>query len=248
MADDILDEDEDLDLAPADAGVLFRAEMATTNFFLGYWPYIVGAIVAVLASILVYGQYKAYVVRGQQATAGRIAEVESTLPGALIELPSMMAGEVPGAETDDIEPKLLEAARALDGIAAEASRAARVEARLKAAELYRLGGDAAARRASLEDAVVHAEGILAYSAAGALANLDLEEGNGDAAVDRWKQLVETQQGYLAEQAMLELGLALEALDRDAEAATVYADFLSKFPESPRVETARQRQSRVQAAG
>ena len=248
MADDTtLEDDDDLELAPADAGALFRAEMATTNFLMGYWPYLAGAVVAVLAGILVYGQYAAWVVRDQQATAARIAEVESTLPAALIQLPSLMAGELPGGE-EDPKPTLIEAAKALDGIAAESSGSARVEARLKAAELYRLVGDAAARRASLDDAVANASGILAYSAHGALANLDLEEGQGDAAVARWREVVASQQGYLAEQALLELGLTLEALDRDAEAEAVYSDFLTKFPESPRVEVARQRQQRVQAAG
>jgi len=248
VADDILDdEEEDLELAPADAGVLFRAEMAASNFIMGYWMYLTGVVVAVLAAILVYGQYSAWQVRDQQATAAQIAEVESELPAPLIQLPSMLAGEMP-SEVEDPEAELREAAVALDAIAAESPGAARVEARLKAAELYRLIGDPAAQRASLQDAADHAEGILAYSAQGALANLDLEEGNGDAAVERWRSLADNQEGYLAEQALLELGLALEALERDADAAAVYADFLAQYPESPRVDVARQRQARVQASG
>jgi hypothetical protein len=239
-------EDDDLELAPADAGLLFRAEMATTNFLMGYWKYLVGVLVVVLAAFLFYGQYDAWVTRDQRGTAARIAEVEATLPGPVVDL----AAAVAQAEAEGTDPSetLRSAATSLSGIAAEARGAARVEAQLKAAEIYRVLGEAEPRRAALEDAAQHAEGVLKYSAVGALANLALEEGDGDKAVAYWQQLVDSQQGYLAEQALLELGLALEALDRQEEARQAYGDFLTRFPESPRAEVARQRQSRVEAAG
>lgn len=246
MADDPTRDEDDLDLAPADAGLLFRAEMATTNFFMGYWKFVVGVLVVVLACFLFYGQYDAWVMRDQRGTAARIAEVESQLEGPIVDLPRWVAEQE--AAGVDPKPAMEKAAQGLAGIAAEARGSARVEARLKEAELRRLLGDAAGRRSALEDAAQHAEGVLAYAAKGALANLALEEGRGDDAVALWKALAGGSEGYLAEQAQLELGLALEALDRDSDAGAAYADFLQRFPESPRAEVARQRQSRVGNAG
>ena len=240
-------DDEDLELAPADAGLLFRAEMATTNFLMGYWKFLVGALVVVLAAFLFYGQYDAWVMRDQRGTAARIAEVETELPGPSVDLAASLA-QAEAAGEEDPRASLRPAAEKLTAIAGESRGAARVEAQLKAAEIYRILGETGPRRTALEDAAQHAEGILKYSAVGALANLALEEGRGDEAVSQWKQLVASEDGYLAEQALLELGLTLEALDRASEAREAYGDFLARFPESPRAEVARQRQSRVENAG
>ena len=52
------------------------------------------------------------------------------------------------------------------------------------------------------------------------------------------------EGYLAEEAALQLALALEFHDRRDEAAQVYTDFLTRWPESPRVGEVTARQQRL----
>ena len=235
-------EDDDLELRPADAGTLFRAEMATTNFFLGYWKALVGVVVLILVAVLVYGQYRSFQDTAQRAAAGRIATIEASLEVPII---SVAEAVLQGSLTTE---KVTKAARDLSEVAKNTSGPARVEADLKAAELFRVAKLDDERRVVLEDALPHADGVLAYSAAGALANLELEQGNGDAAVAGWKALIDRENGFLAEQAMLELGLTLEALDRKDEARQVYADFMAKFSSSPRMEKARQRADRLGSNG
>lgn len=231
-------DDDDLELKPADAGALFRAEMATKNFVMGYWKGIVGVIGVVLLCVFFYGQYASMVQADQRSTAGRIASVEAILGAPVVALPDAKAA---GQLKDE---DLLTAARALAEIARESTGPARVEADLKAAEMFRVAGKADERRSVLEDALPHAEGILAYAAQGALANLELEEGKPEEAIARWRTLASSQEGFLQEQAMLELGLVLEAVGQVDEARQVYADFMAKFASSPRLEKARQRSERL----
>jgi hypothetical protein len=234
------EDDDDLDLRPADAGALFRAEMATTNFLLGYWKGLLALLVVGLVSVLLYGKLLDYRTTQQKGVAGKVALLEAKLGAPLITLPDAIdAGQVKQDDVTSIAREMLEVSR-------ESSGPGRVEAALKAAELFRIAGSDDERRAALEEAVPYAEGVLAFSAHGSLANLDLEQGNGDAAVARWQTLVETEDGILAEEAMLELGLVYEALGRPDDARKVYADFMARFPESSRFDKAQQRDARLAA--
>lgn len=237
------DTDDDLDLAAGDAGVAFRAEMWATNTLLGYWKHLVALLVVGLLGFLFYGQYDAWVLRTQRGIAAQIARVETRLPASVAELPLLARAGREGADTET----LLAAAAEIEAVGGTASGPGRTEAYLKAAELYRLGGDAEARARCLNAAVEKASGVLAYTAAAALANHELEQGQGDAAVERLRVLM-AGEGYLAEQAALDLAHALEHLDRNSEAAEVYAQFLERWPESVRVEEVTERQRRVGSKG
>ena len=237
MADDA---DDGLELRPADAGALFRAEMATTNFLMGYWKGLLAVLIVGLVGVLIYGKYVDYRVIQQKSFAAKVAMVEAKLGVPVITLAdAMAAGEVEEADVTRLAQELLVVSRDGNG-------PARVEAALKAAEMFRVAAQTEERRAALEEAVAEAEGVLAYSAQGALANLALEEGDGDGAVARWRGLVASESGFLAEQAMLELGLTLEALERVDEARQVYADFMVKYPNSSRFDKAQQRDARLAA--
>lgn len=237
------EQDQDLVLQPADAGAAFRFEMAVTNFFLGYWKHVLGVLVVVLVGFLLYGQYAAYVVRSQRAAASQIAEVERNLPPIALLSYQKATGNLQTPEED-----LRNAAQQLEAVAGATSGTASVEARLKAAELYRILGESDARRAALEGALGKADGVLGYSVESALAALDLEAGNGDAAVSRFEALRKSNQGFLAQQATIELGLTLEHLDRNADAAKVYGEFLATWPDAARAGEVRDFQARVGAAG
>ena len=214
--------DEDLELELADAGLAFRAEMWATNFMMGYWKHVLATLICLLLAFLIFTQYRDHVRKTQRDVSHLISKVESTL------------------ESDSNDARCA-AASALSQIADQSSGPGKVEALLKAAELYRLCEDAASQRGVLEQAGAQAEGVLKYSAVAALANLDLEEEQGDQAVQRLQSLRDENTGFLAERAAIDLGLALEHLDRHDEAQTVYADFIVAWPDSPRADEVRRRQ-------
>ncbi|MEQ1501622.1 MAG: tetratricopeptide repeat protein [Myxococcota bacterium] len=234
--------DDDLELKPADAGAMFRVEMFTTNVLLGYWKYFVGAVVIILISILVYGQWNDYTRRTQRAATASIAEKLGELPA---ELP-LLSESLANGETLDL-PKIEAVGHDLVAIANGASGPARIEALLSAAELFRVAGKPDDQRSALNTAAAEGSGILGYAANGGLANLELAQNEGDAAVARLKALSQSQKGYLAEQATIDLGLALEHLGRKDEASAVYAEFMTRFPDSPRAEQVKMRQDRVAGA-
>lgn len=238
MADE---QEDDLELVKSDAGTSFRLEMALSNFILGYWMYIVATVVVFLIGVFAYGQMKNMTQKAQRHASAEIAKIEATLPAPLIALPDRLQSDPTFVSDADLG----DAARKLEAVGAEAGGAASAEAWLKAAELYRLADDAAARRAALEHAADAGTGALHYAAVAGLANLDLEEGQGDRAVSRLKELTTDDEEYLAQQASLDLGLALEHLDRDSEAAQVYQTFLDRWPESPDAAEVTSRRDRVQ---
>ena len=233
-------EEDDLDLKPADAGALFKAEMWATNAILGYWKHLLVVLVIGLLCFLFYGQYTTHVQRIQRGFTSMTAEIEATLPDTFDVLGQQIAtGAV------EIEPAELEqAGDKLVAVADQASGTAKTEALLKAAELFRLADADEKRRSALQQASVDARGVLLFAAEGALANLELELQEGDAAVQRLRGLMEKESGFLAEQATLDLGLALEQLERDDEAIKVYDDFLQRWPASSRIDEVRQRRDRV----
>lgn len=235
--------EEDLVLAPADAGAAFRFEMAATNFFLGYWKHLLAVLVTVLLAFLFYGQWIAYVQNVQRAAAAQISNVERDLPAPIAILGFQKSQGMLSATNED----LIAAGERLEATASETWGTASIEARLKAAELYRIAEDGEKRRMALEAVEGQADGLLGYAAESALAALDLEAGNGDQAVERYRTLAAQNDAFLAQQATIELGLALEHLGRNDEAAKVYSDFLTKWPDAARAGEVRTHQGRVSGA-
>lgn len=230
--------EDDLDLKPAKAGFLFRAEMFTTNVLLGYWRAFVAVVVVVLLAILLYGQYRTWNRRSQRGTAAEVAQALAALPAPVEELPARIAsGEA-------IDPATLVSTADRVVTLAETGRGtARAEGLLLASELYRIAGDTEKQRAALDAATSSARRVLSFAAQEGLANIDLAGGKGEDAVARLRTLAEGD-SFLAEQATLDLGLALEHLGRTDEAAKVYDDFLARWPDSPRTDRVEERQSRL----
>jgi tetratricopeptide (TPR) repeat protein len=232
--------DDDLELKPADAGTMFRLEMFATNVLLGYWRHLLAVVVLVLLSILLYGQYRDYYRRNQRAISALIADEMARLPDTT---PGFSEKIAQGEPIDKAQIETV--ADAIVAIANGASGASKVEGLLTAGELYRLAGKAEKQRSALEGAA--SDGVLGFAAEEGLANLELGAGEGEKAVERLRRLSEAHEGFLAEQAMLDLGLALEHLGKTAEADKLYTEFLTKFPESLRKDEVMQRQARVAAA-
>ena len=238
--DDLTDEEEDLTLEPQQAGLAFRAEMWAMDTLLGYWPYLLGAIAVVLGCVFFYGQYTNWATTQQRASAKAIAKIESKLPDRVSYLAIRgMTGQDPVAKED-----LAASAQQLEAV--DASGPAKAEAMLKAAELYRIAEQPGDQRRALEGAIAAGSGVLAFAAEAAVANLDLEAGDNDAAVSRLRRLTTEYDGYLAEQALLDLGLVLEQLGKPDEARAVYDDFELRFKDSPRAEEAKNRKAALGA--
>ena len=233
-------DEDDLDLQPSRAGALFRAEMWATNAILGYWRHLLAVVITVLLALLIWGQYQNALRSGQRGTSRDISKVEAGL-----EDPISVLGQRAAFAPDAMDTEALKkTADELMEVGNESSGAGRTEALLKASELYRIAGMDTERGDALRRASATADGVLFFAAEAALANLELESGEGDNAVGRLRALANEVDGFLAEQATLDLALALEQLDRNDEAAKVYDDFVERFPTSPRVDEVRQLRARV----
>ncbi len=231
-------ETPELVLPKAEAGLFFRAEMAWANFLFGYWRHLLVVLVVGLLGVLVWGQWRSWVDREQRATSAEIAEIERKLPAELPMLPDAISDA-------KVKPEDLEVpADALAAIGKKAKGAARVEAWLKAAELYRLAGKPDLQRSALEGGADSDAGVMTYAAVSALAALDLDEGKGDLAIARLTALRSNPDEGLAQSAALDLGLALESLGRIDEAGRVYTEFTTKWAASKHIEQVRARQARL----
>lgn len=253
------EEQEDIEIPNPDAGILFRAEMFAMNVLLGYAKVLIGVVVAILLVVLVYSQYRSYQQQGQRAASAATAQIDGDLRREI--LAGLTEPEREAAEqfsiatmrllavfplTDASREATANAAAQLTEHAAAVSGPAKAEAALIAGEYYRVVDDVEGQRKALEIAATDAEGALRYAAVGGLASVDFAEGHTDAGLDRLRNLTAEFDGYLAEQAALDLGLALEHADRNDEAAAVYAEFAKRFPESKRLDEVNSRRTRIEA--
>lgn len=231
---------DDFSLDAGGGELALRAEMGAQEFLLRNGPYLVAAVGVMFVGFVVYGWWADLEVSAQRAATSRIADVERTLPSDLLQLAQAKAGM--GTPP---EPELL-SKKAADMVAVgdEASGTAAVEAWLKAAELYRIAGDAGARRAALEKAAAQADGVLAYAAGAALANLDLEEGQTESGLKRFESLASSPDAFLARQATLDLAAAYDAVGQFDKARATYDRFLSTWPDAPGAEEAAAAKERV----
>lgn len=225
-----------------DAGVAFRTQMALYDFGMKYWKEGVAIVGVFLVGTLVYAKYQDLQVSAQRGWTGEIAKIEETLPDDIrFGLSAANLGDEQRASAREAADQLAEVGKGAEGSAA-------AEAWLKAAEYYRIAGEGAQRRAALQAAVPHAQGLLRYSAEGAIASLDLEEGKGQDAVGRLRALSQELDGYLAEQASFDLASTLEHLGNTGEAIAAYNSFITTYPESAWVEEATARKTRLASEG
>lgn len=301
----------DLTVPRQEAGFAFRAEMAITNFFLGYWRHLVALVVIGLVAVFVYGQWASWQGRQARDAAREISEAKAALRDDLAasldpavkqllersgyslantfylldslppeEQMALATSEQAGrvfqtfgalpqgvqsaliATTDQVDTVLLflgppdDAAMqrldqhgdALLAIAEDHGRAGGAAAALEASEAFRLAGQTDKRRQALEMAAEKGSGVLHYAAVSPLADMDVEAGQPDAAIARLKDVAAAGSGPLAQDATIELANLYEVLGRDDEARQVYADFLTKWPDSARSEEVQLRQTRLGSVG
>lgn len=228
------------DLGEAGGDLALRAEMGVQEALLRWWKPILASVIAVVLGFVVYGWNQSMAQAQARATASAIADAQAPLPDKLLMLAQSRAGmgEAPDPET------LTPVADALVDVGHAHRGAGAVEALLRAAELYRLADQPAPRRAALEKAVSLASGPLAFAAGGALANLDIEEGNVEEGLTRMQALTKLRPEFLARQATLDLAAAQEAAGREDDARATYQRFLATWPDAPETGEVKDRIDRV----
>jgi hypothetical protein len=260
----VADKDQDKIKIPGqEATVAFRAEMFFQNVVLGYWQYGVGLVVVVLLGFFLYGTYSTITERNQQAGTGAcaavIAKMQTKTPGKLLPGDELFVPyDVPwdllvtqGDPTtlvfdkvsDEQKTKLDSYAKQLEQVADENGGVASRECRLYAAELYRITGNGEGRKKALET-VASAGGTIGFAAAENLAAIEIAGGSFDSGAARLRTQMDSQQGYLAERAALDLGRNFEIAGKKDDAVKLYAEFVEKWPKSARVPEVQSRQRKL----
>ncbi|HMV67718.1 MAG TPA: hypothetical protein PKA64_12795 [Myxococcota bacterium] len=227
------------------AGFAFRAEMWLTDFVLRFWRAGVALVIVVLVGAAGYGEYTNWIQQGQRNTSAAVADAMSDLSDGVQMMSFIKSGRLPDKHLD--VAGLTETANKLVAIGRGASGAARVEACVKAAELFRLADDAAGRRTALELAASEAKGPLLYAVSSSLADLDIDEGKAEQGLARLREL-QRGEDTSARLATLDLAAALEGLDRKAEAVQEYDTYLERWKTAPDVEDVKQRRDRIAGQG
>lgn len=153
-----------------------------------------------------------------------------------------------GTPDADVTARIEQTGDRMMEIAKGVGGAASAEAALEAANLYRIAGNTDKRRQAYEHARSVGDGIVAFAAEQALADLELEAGNTDAGIERLRALLSHPDEFLAQEAALELGTNLEAAGRPDEARKVYEEFETKWPNAAALEEVRLRKERLAATG
>ncbi len=224
-------------ITPSDqeADLFFKVQMQLAHWVYGYWKQGLAGIGVVLFLTLIVGQTSTCLRDQQRDGSAAMAAVERSLPE-----PSPMAqyGLAPLDDLDDPEhvAKLEEAAQAYEDVAAEAHRLAATEAWLRAGQTWARARKNDRALAAFQHAYDNdAGGIYTYSAGNRLAMLLREADRGEEAKGVYRELASDMDGYLAEQALIDLmDLSIDMDDADA-VKRLAAEFRARFGESLRLE-------------
>ena len=209
---------------------LFKIQMVLANTVLGYWRHALAITAVVLVAGGIYGALDNHHRDSQRETQAAVARIEAGLP----EIDQMARyGLAPMDDPEDAErmAQLAKAAGELEAVAADGTGTAEAMAWLSAARVWeRAGRPDDAARAYEAASKLKVDDLLRWSATAGLANVRVGQGDIDGAVALYRALV-TGEGPLAERALLEIGRALEAGGRPAEAREAYQDLTTRSPQS-----------------
>ena len=234
-----------------DAGFAFRLEMGFTNFVFGYWRWLLGIALAVLLGVFAYGQYTTYVSNQQRAISAEVASAEFQLYRDL--LPKLDEQTRPMVESRGFSPDIIDGMLTQLGTLDDATKAslrksadaiaeiargrhgpAAAQAALDAANFYERLEAKDERKGMLEVAAREGVGPIRYGAEVSLALGEIDAGNVDAGLARFRKLI-AEGGFLAEDASYIVARTLDDSGKKDEARTAYATFNEKWPESSRAE-------------
>ncbi len=231
------DEHPGAPITPADqeADLFFKVQMQLAHWVYGYWKQGLAAIGTVLLLTLIVGQTSTCLRDQQRDGSAAMAGVERTLPE-----PSPLAqyGLAPLDDLTDPEhvAALELAAQAYEDVAMGSNRLAAAEAWLRAANTWSRAANEE-RSAIAYGKAFDADpgGIYTYAAGNRLAVIHRQAGRTQEAETVYRDMASDLDGYLAEQALLDLmSLKLDAGEADS-IQRLAAEFRARFDKSPRLE-------------
>jgi tetratricopeptide (TPR) repeat protein len=219
----------DAPLAGAEQDVLFRAQMTVANTLLGYWKHGVTALFVLLGASLVIGQWLTYKVDVQKDGQAALARIDLKMPTLD---PMTRMGLAPMDDPNDPARMALLATNAAEyeALAASAKGTASSMAWMRAAEAWRRAGQMDKAKAAYLK--VQGDGVVGFSGATGVAALAADSGDVDGAVTALQPYAAATEGFLAQQALIEIAAIYEGAGRAADARTTLQDLQKRFPTSP----------------
>jgi tetratricopeptide (TPR) repeat protein len=234
----------DAPLAGADQDVLFKAQMTVANTLLGYWKHGVTALFVLLLLTFAVGQWLTHQTQTQREAQAAIARVDQKMP----ELdPLARMGLTPMDDPNDPARMSLLAGLAAEyeAVAADSDGTARAMAWMRAAESWRRAGQLDKAKAAYQQ--IEGDGVLGYTGATGVAALAADAGDVDGAVAALRPYADAREGFLAQQALLEIASIYEGAQRPDDARKALEELKTRFPDSSlRLPTARQEAFRILA--
>jgi hypothetical protein len=224
-------------VTPSDqqADLLFRAQMKAADLVLGYWKQGLGLLAGLLTVTLVIGLVSNHVRDAKRASSAAVAKVDAAAPEPD---PMSMVGLAPADDlTDAARVAALETvARGYEAAAKDGSGPAVVEAWVRAGETWlRLARTDDAIKAFQAGFDEGGKDIYRYTPGNRLAVLLADNGKRDEAEAIYRKLATGLDGYLAEQALIDL-MTLQATSGQSDAVKrSAAEFRARFTRSPRLE-------------
>ncbi len=217
------------------ADLLFRAQMKVADLVLGYWKQGLGILAVLLAGSLVVGLVSNHLRDSKRATSAALARVDAEIPPID---PLSMYGVAPADDlTDAARVSSLEtAARAYEAAAAEGTGPGVIEAWVRAGETWlRLGRTDDAIRAFQAGVDEGGKDVFRYAPGNRLAVLLADTGRHDEAEAIYRKMATKLDGYLAEQALIDLMTLQASAGRVDAVRRSAAEFRARFTKSPRLD-------------
>lgn len=219
--------------APVEQDVLFRLQMAASDFVLGnakYAGYLVGAL---LAGSLIYGGVTSYLTSRREEEFAAIARIDFKMP----KVDDMARfGLAPMDDTTDTArmANVEEGAKRYQAQAESAHGAPAVYAYLKAAEAWRRVGKTTESFAALEAASkLEAGDLPGFAADAAYAGALVEAQRTEEALGHYRIMAGRYSGFYAERSLILLASAQADAGKKDDAKLVVKEFQDRFPQSPR---------------
>lgn len=233
---------------PEEQDFIFRAQVAATELFLGYWHYGLYAIGGVLAISFAVGYYGDYRQEQAELQYGAIAAVDHKMP--VVEGLALY-GIGPKDDPTDLQRKatLAEGARRFAEAAAKNSGSAAVYGWLKAAEAHERAQEPAEAKAAVESAMkVGAGGMAGFVADSAWVGVLVGDKRNDEALALLRTMSDKNSDLLAEESLLRLAELQLSLDKKTEAKATLEELNKRFPTPSRAEEVASLAARIGSSG
>lgn len=218
---------------PADQDVLFRLQMAASDFLLGHWQIGAWALLGIVVIAGVYGGVTSFRTSQMQEDYAAIAAIDFKMP----KIDQMAQYGLAPIDDPSDTARLANVEAGADrylAAADDARGAAAVYGYLKAADAYTRVGKKEQALAALQKASdLKAGDMPGFTADAALASALIDAGQGDRALALYREMVGRYAGFFSEQSLYRLASAQLDAGRTDDARATIQEFTTLFPGSPR---------------